>query len=342
LNKFFEFKGTTPKKYFTKNKKISDYSHDLKIFARWLEDTRKLSPKCVSTYLGATVSYFSANDIELPRKIWKELQVKSYAMTNDGIISKEILRQILTHTDACGKAIFLLSASSGMRIEDTLNLSLKQVLEAMKNNPARMRIVQLKTRNPQDVYFSKEACDAIREWIKARNTYLTTGVNHCVRGKYYKKSLDDVRLFPFTYNSALNLWNKAIQASGYATKDEKTNRHIYHIHGLRKFFRSQCTVASVEANVAEMFLGHINGLSQYHQYTPEFIAQQYRKFEDKAKIMVDHIENPETLTKLEQMERIIRTQEQRIKILDQAMKQTILHDLEQHPESKKIWKDYLQ
>jgi hypothetical protein len=90
LKRFFEFKNTIPKKYFTKKKKISEYTHDLKIFVRYLED-KKMTPKSITTYLGGTISYFSKNDIELPRRFWSEIKVGSYAVTNDGVLSKVML-----------------------------------------------------------------------------------------------------------------------------------------------------------------------------------------------------------------------------------------------------------
>jgi hypothetical protein len=161
-----------------------------------------------------------------------------------------------------------------------------------------------------------------------------------VRGKYHKKTLDDVRLFPFSYNHALHLWNQALEESGYDKKDEVTKRNIYHIHGLRKFFRSQCTVAGIEPNIAEMFLGHIAGLSQYHQYQPEFIAQQYRKFEDTARIMVDPVESPETLTKIEQMERTIQAQQAQMnqmnRIIDSEMHHGYYNQLQKQRERELI------
>ena len=65
---------------------------------------------------------------------------------------------------------------------------------------------------------------------------MQSAVNRYTLGK---KSLNDKRIFPFSYHNAREMWITMIKKTGLNQRDKTTDRYKYHIHTLRKFFRSR-------------------------------------------------------------------------------------------------------
>ena len=88
----------------------------------------------------AVKSFLIENDFELSDRFWKRLgkRVKgSRALTLDKVPSNEELRKILSHMNIQGKALFVILASSGMRIGECLKLKLSDLEDG---SPYRIKI----------------------------------------------------------------------------------------------------------------------------------------------------------------------------------------------------------
>jgi len=74
-------------------------------------------------------------------------------------------------------------ASSGMRIDEALNITLKDI--ELDESPVKINISGsiTKTGNSRIAFFSHEAKEAIQEWLKERRTYL---VNAAKKSRYGK------------------------------------------------------------------------------------------------------------------------------------------------------------
>lgn len=125
--------------------------------------------------LAAVRSFLIENDVELPQKFWRRLIGRargSRALTHDKIPSNVELRRVLMHTPVQGKALFLLLASSGMRIGEALKLQLGDI--EIDRNPAKINIrgEYTKTGNSRVAFASKETVLTIQEWLKVRENYL--------------------------------------------------------------------------------------------------------------------------------------------------------------------------
>jgi integrase len=327
LEQFFAFKNTTQEEYLATKQ---NYCHDLKIFVNDL--LARKTPKTTRTYVGGVISFLQSNEIEMPRNIWEKLSIVNRAVTKDDVPTKEELRSILTHSDVCGRAMILLGASSGLRIGDILNLKLKDVKSVLGNHPPKLTIVQQKTGQEQIVFFSQECAQAIGEWLKVRDDYLSWSYKHCSERGIGEVDPDSDFLFPFQYSKAQCLWNSALEASGLTKKDENTTRRTLHIHSLRKYFRTTLGLAGTKPDVSEALLGHVNGLREYNRYTPEDIKKEYLKAEEKLTVAIEIVENQET-------QHTIRVLQERIRLLEDAIGKEILKDITLHPESKKVWEN---
>lgn len=317
LTKFFECVGISPDDYFREKR---DYEADIKKFFISIKNS---APKTIKLNLSAVKMFLMENNIELPQKFWNGLRRKikgSRAMTQDKVPSNEELKSILTHTDAKGRALYLVLSSSGMRIGEALKITLDDI--NLEVNPARIHISgeYTKTGNPRIAFISTEAKEAITEWLKVRDRYIKAA-----RGKAWKygKNENDNRLFPFEYSTALRIWENMIKKSGYAHKDNNTRRFKVHPHVLRKYFRSRMGTI-IPVDIVEALMGHEGYLTEvYRKYSEEQLAEFYLKGEQTLTVFNDRngvkkLRN-EVNAKMETYDEIINRQAAEIKTLRERL-----------------------
>ncbi|MEM3511174.1 MAG: site-specific integrase [Candidatus Jordarchaeales archaeon] len=142
------------------------------------------------------------NGIELLalfRRRLKGGRKSSRALMLDKAPSNAELRQILNYMDAKGRSLFLVLASSGMRISEALKLKVEDVdLTAV---PPRINVngEYTKTGNPQVAFINSETKEALLEWLKIRQNELQTAVK---RSRYGKRADDRHIWWPFEANTA--------------------------------------------------------------------------------------------------------------------------------------------
>ena len=148
--------------------------------------------------------FFNYYNLELPSKDYKFIRnklPKGNARTVEKDMDIETIRIILQHLDVKGRALILTLASSGMRINEALSVTLDDI--DLKSTPAvvTVRGETSKTGDTRITFISAEATQAINEWMKVRTDYIKTsakrnnGLVKSGRGNL-KTGEDDGRLFP--------------------------------------------------------------------------------------------------------------------------------------------------
>ena len=264
-----------------------DYEEDVQRFLVFLKGR---PPKTVRLKLSAVRVFLVENGVELPERFWRRLRGRikgSRAVSIDRVPSNVELRRVMMHLPVHGKALFLTLASSGMRIGEALQLKLGDIdLDA---EPARIRVraEYTKSGNPRIAFISREARDAVREWLRVRPQYLEAAAGKSHR---YAKSREDPRVFPFTDANARFMWRNALKKSGLKEHDDRTNRTTLHPHVLRKFFRSRMG-AVIPVDVVEALMGHEGYLTEvYRRYSEEDLAQFYLKGEHTVLVFTEAAE----------------------------------------------------
>jgi len=162
-----------------------------------------------------------------------------------------MLKQILNFADIKCRSQVLFLLSSGARIGETLQLKTEDFnLDA---DPPCAHIRDEYTKGgvgERIVYFSYEARDVIRDWLKIKDT---TGRR--AGGGTYKGE----KMFPWDDNTARFMWNMACDKAGLGTRDNNTKRRIYHLHSLRKFFR---TKIGLDVDITHALMGHTKYLDE--------------------------------------------------------------------------------
>jgi hypothetical protein len=172
------------------------------------------------------------------------------AATRDKKLTKTQLKKMLNYLDVKGRAMVLFLASSGCRIGESLKL--KQEDLELDSKPPKAHIRNQYTKNQtggRTIYFSFEAADAIRAWLNIKADMKKKN------GKKY----NDNRVFGWSKWTARDIWIRAITKAKLDQKDTVTDRYIYHIHGLRKFFRSNI---NLDLDIVHVLMGHLEYLDQ--------------------------------------------------------------------------------
>jgi len=288
LNQFFktiygENEGTLEQhaeRYFTEGR---NFEQDIQNFFATINEK---PPKSVRLMLASVRSFLIENDVEFSQKFWRRLMSKvrgNRALTLDKVPSNVELRHIMLHMPIQGKALYLMLASSGMRIGEALQLKLGDV--EIDKQPAKVNIRgrYTKTGNSRVAFVSKEAVEAIQEWLRNRKRYLEAAAGK----SRHAKSVEDDRLFPFLDNTAYAIWRNAVRKAGLLENDKETKRITIHPHVLRKFFRTRMGTV-IPVDVAEALMGHEQYLTEvYRRYTPEDLAKFYLQGESALLVFTE-------------------------------------------------------
>ncbi len=260
-------------RYFSEKR---DYEQDVKSFSI---DIKNRAPKSRRLAISVVRVFLMENHVELSTLFWKRLNGRIHGnagRTQDRVPSNPELRSILTHMPIQGRALYLTLSSSGMRIGEALKLEESNV--NLESEPARIQVRGANTKSGDNriVFISKEAVEAIRDWLKVRSQYLDSAV---ARSAIHSKTREDSRIFPFSSTNAYALWYNAVAKSGLKEKDNGTRRYTLHPHVLRKFYRTRLG-GVIPVDVVETLMGHNGYLtSEYRRYTEEDLAGFYMKGE---------------------------------------------------------------
>jgi len=248
-------------------------------------------PKTVGARVVGVIQFLAHHNIDLSardRRRIKQKIPKGGAVTKRGDLGHEQIRAILAHCDEHGRALYLLLASSGMRIGEALALRLRDIDIGPDTVPASIdiRAGTTKARTSRTAFMSSEAADAIRTWLEVRAGYLDQTVERSGSGCIPQKSAESDLLFPFSAATAERHWTTALTQAGLYERDERTGRATRSPHGLRGFAKSQLCLGCPEPVVDEL-IGHTGYLSnEYRRYSRQQLAEYYLAAESHVLVLL--------------------------------------------------------
>ena len=290
LEQFFKclgFKGSLEENAEAYFKEKRNYEEDV---TKYFASLKGKPPKSVSICLTSVKMFLMENGVELSALFWRRLQGRNKgkrALMLDKVPSNAELRRILSHMDVKGKSLFLVLASSGMRIGEALKLQVDDV--DLTSEPVRINIrgEYTKTGNPRIAFISSEAKEFLEEWLKIRENEIEVAVK---RSRYGKAS-EDKRIWSFEPPTAYYMWRTAVEKSGFAKKFQYNNgleRLTVHPHVLRKFFRTRMATV-IPVDVVEALMGHEGYLTEvYRRYSHEDLAKFYKQGEHTLLVFADN------------------------------------------------------
>jgi len=323
LRLFFRTLNIDPDEYI---KTKRDYDEDIMIFWRELQN---YAPMTRRARISIVKQFLEENEINLSNKTKKKLRRKikgTRAVTLDVIPTNQELKQILSHGETKARALGLLASSSGMRLNEILQLTVDDI--DFNHDPVKIyvRAETSKFEIARIVFCSNEAADAIKSWLKERSQYLNTAVARC--GNLTGKSLDDDTIFCFTESNANKIWSRLLKKSGFDQIDKTTGIYRMHFYVLRKFFETRMSYAGVQEAIYQQLQGHTGYLNgSYKRFTEQELGESYKKgvksllvFETQP----DLTETNQEITKLQEESRMKDKQIQELEKKIDEINQTML------------------
>ena len=255
----------------------------------------------------AIKSFLIENNVDLGARFWKKLRklnegevipmTEDFSTVKNGqteALSKEDIRQLLSHGNVRDRAFALCLLSSGCRAGEMLALKLEDI--NFETNPVQATIRReyiegkgftVKTKKPRTVFFSSEAVAAIKEYQKVREQQLETSKSKIENINVYKKlknmklakGCNEDCLFPYQYQTMLLGLKRMLKNANLFKVDKVTKRTTYRFHIYRKFF-SKYMVSKMDYDMVEILLGHtLKNQGVYKNYTVGELAAAYKKAE---------------------------------------------------------------
>jgi integrase len=215
------------------------------------------SPATIQMYFVFIKSWFKFNGIKLDNddlrdfvKMPKKLKEKRQPLT------REMIRTILEHCNELYRALYLVLACSGMRLNECLSIRVSDI-DSTTNPPSiRIRAETTKTSEERITFITYEAWDALQKIIRD------------------KKPMD--RVFELTQYSVEQYMGRLRRKCGFGTKYSNGKNYHLNNHRFRSFAYTQLSTICGE-DFAHMVVGHGGYLKQYFGKTNQELATEYAK-----------------------------------------------------------------
>jgi len=260
-----------------------NFTDDLKEMIRKL--LSRYMPGTLNVYVNLTRKFFSRQGYEVPDSEWdlikSSLLPPNIVTTQDETLAKAQLRKVANHLPIQHRALVLFLLSTGCRIGETLQLKVEDL--KLEEDPPSANIRPEYTKKGvggRTVWMSYEARDAIESWLKIKDSMRKRGGTGDYKGS----------VFPFGYTAAQKSWQRALNQSGFGERDTKTKIYIFHIHTLRKFFRTQMGLAGVSDLIVHAWMGHKAYLSQAYDRPKKELAKIYKDHVGAVSIYLQTVE----------------------------------------------------
>jgi len=292
VKKYFMYIDKNPDRYLKdlrfidngkKLKAIDEYEKNISAYRNSLI-ADEYSPKCTHNYVSTIKLLLEHNHCDLDVSFWKKLKERGADKVVEPICDFKIpttteLRTILAHATAQSRAMFLLQATSGLRIGEVVSLKRGDIDLDYDCPHIIIRGKTSKTRMKGRTRCSQEAKQAIIDWLNVRAKAIET-INKRTPPEYQKSTTmnKDDYIFPVTTKSARKMWNRLLERAGFTGEDTsgKYARHLMSTHTLRKFFRNE--LSKYDNGLAQYLMNQRTGLDKrYRDYTDEYLDQEYAK-----------------------------------------------------------------
>ena len=271
-------------KYLSENR---NFLEDFSNYLLWMN--KHHAPRTIVSDAFIVRKFFSRHDHKISDDEWDDLQTlfpANVAITQDDILTKEQFRAIMNHLYITGRALTLFLVSTGARIGETLQLKLEDLNLDADPPSANIRAEYSKKGvGKRIVWMSYEARDAIKEWLKIKDSMKKRAV-----GGTYRSDI----VFPFKYLNFRVMWTKALGKVGLDKQDPKTNHHFYHIHTIRKFFNTKMKESGVHSDIVNAWLGHKGYLPMYDKFGKKKMAEIYKDHMGAVSIYVSDEETSQS------------------------------------------------
>lgn len=254
-----------------------------------------VSPTVLRQAVNWVVDWMRWNDYELSASETarlKQLLPRRAVLTEDEALTVPKIQTILIHSDVMMRAFLLLLASSGMRANELVKAKFSDMREDGGCLYIHIPASRMKARKTHDYRYSREAADALKEYLKVRKAIMQKASVLQTKCLNVDSKADEDRIFPFSYNAFSLKLHNALSRAGMLRKDENSGRYTISFQAFRRWFDSTLKT-HIPVNMANEIIGHDEGLStNYRRYPRDAVDAAYLEVEPYLRIFTaDDIRN---------------------------------------------------
>ena len=244
------------------------------------QDKSGLKPRTIHLRINAVKSFLRFCGIRIYSEDFKQFVKMPRKISSEEIpLTKEIIQRLLRNVSPKLQTVVLVAVSSGMRISEIVQLRIGDFDFESEPTRIRLRAETTKTRTARDVFITKEATLALKDYLRRYHDWngskesiqydkMIFGRTSLSRNPVKKDK--DLQLAPLI--AAKSLLQKSLENSIRNVPElnvkSTDGKRVIHFHAFRKFFRT--TVGNVSGrDFAEALMGHQFYLDTYYQISEE-------------------------------------------------------------------------
>jgi integrase len=261
---------------------------DLYFFKDYL-DKKKFAIRTKRLELASLQSWFSNNNLTIPKSKSKELRGPIKPTTDDKAFTHDTARRAFDQMKSpVSRCLFLFLLSTGCRLGEAMQVKLSDVDWNVSPVTVTLDETITKTGERRQVFLTTEAASYIQSvWLTPseengktmnnRERYIVAAdhkAQHLIsKGLSHERPPmeSDDRLWPLSQSTARKFLTTATVRAGFNERTKAGIRKL-HPHSTRKFFRTFFGIAA-GSDAAETLLGHSPGLTSFYRRleTPEIV-----------------------------------------------------------------------
>jgi len=235
----------------------------LQAWINWNLD-RKLLPRSIRSMASAIKTKFYQNGgIILNKEDMKNLTFGKILKEARGIMTADMIENLINHSDKQRKALYLLQSCSAMRIGELLQLRKKHFDFSKERIQVNLSASMTKSGESRITFVSKE-CEKLLLPI-------------------LKKLKDNDRVFPNKIASEQHAFRRIAEIAGFEETYETTGRSKISTHTLRAYAITQMNKLNL-FGFGHIIAGHGFYMKTYNRRTTEELLEDYIKAEEYLQI----------------------------------------------------------
>lgn len=311
LNTFSKAINVNLNEWIGERKTADEYTADI---IRAINELKNKAPKTVRAIKSTVNSFLEFNNIWLDKRQMKRINRKirgRRAITLDRIPKGHEIRAMLEYTtDPKMRAIILIGCSSGMRIDEILNMKTNQIELDRKPPTIYVSFENAKDNESRTVFISNEAKKSLQAWLKIKDSYKESKSKKAFVKDKQKRKYDKTIIFPLTYQAVRKALIRLLKKAGLEDKDI-SGRYKIHLHSFKKFFKKHMKDKMLDRNL-DYLASHDSELGK--AYTPieeDELRKDYLENMHNITIyetQIDYAETEERIIKLEKENKELKEQ----------------------------------
>ena len=245
LGQFFGWLGQTPEEFIEGMEAgETNVTETVNDFLDTLHE-RKLAPATMAGHVNAVKKLVEVNS-EIAVN-WKKVEKpKITRVEEDQIPTKPVIRRVLLHASTKERAIALVAASSGLRGDTIVRLSMGDLDLESEADIGVIRVPASKSKGQVKftTFITPEARESLEACLSSRGSLSPEDPVFATKhGKFYTEA-----------DKLTKRWVAPLEKAGLGQRTGKWRD--YRFHTLRKFFRTALEYAGVSRSYRERMLGH--------------------------------------------------------------------------------------